>query len=357
MKRPAVVIVATLLGLAAMWGWLLRPPATAPQQLVMAPSPTTTSTSLSISDPSAVVRRVAATVGPRTAPDQHPGVRPVATSTTSGTPAGRRVVPTVGPSTAPARPPAVRRVVTPTTSHTPSPTTTPARQPAPYVFAPRATASGPAPTSDFKLSDLSLHAGQVLTWDVTMSSPGALLFDAHTASSSATAGAYPVAALYACVEYVGQAPCTPVATPQPAYWAVMAADLAHHDAYRVRVLAMANSSLLAGIRVGWRGPDSVTFAGAVLPGGCRASVGSGYVAGCGLKFKIVTKAATPLTVTTATRGLQISLKNTVTNAKVYSGPLTSPQTMQVPSAGEWSGHLYPSNGSRVPSLTLTLTWK
>ena len=190
-----------------------------------------------------------------------------------------------------------------------------------------------------------------------MTSPGSLVFDAHTATSSSTSGSYPLGALRACVQFAGESPCIPVATPLPAYWSVTSADLAHHHDYRIRVLATVSSSLLAGMHFGWRGPKTVTVSGVALPGGCQAAVGKGYVAGCGLKYKLVTTAAGPLTVTTPTSGLETSLKNTTSNAKVYSGPLTSPQQIQVPSAGEWSGHLYPAHGAPVADLTVTFSWK
>lgn len=207
-----------------------------------------------------------------------------------------------------------------------------------------------------RYSDLSLHAGQLLLADVRMSSAGAIVFDAHTASSSSTTGSYPTSSLLACVEFVGQAPCRPVVTPQPGFWAVTSSDLARHAQYRLRVVATADSTLLAGLRVGWRGPTSVQVSGFRLPGGCQAGVGKGYTAGCGLKYKLVTSGPAVFTATTGTRGLQISMKNTVSNAKTYSGLLSSPQRIQVPSAGEWSGHLYPSDGRPVDNLTLAIDW-
>ena len=207
-----------------------------------------------------------------------------------------------------------------------------------------------------RFSDLTLHAGQQVLVGFTMSTAGAIEFDAHTASSSSTAGTYPTSALLACVEFLGQAPCHPVATPQPGYWAVGTADVARHTEYRLRVLATASSTLLVGIHIGWRGPTSLQVIGFRLPGGCRATVGKGYIPGCGLKYKIVTSGPAIFTATTPASGLQISLKNTVSNAKAYSGPLSSPQHMQVPSAGDWSGHLYPSDGRPIEPLTITMDW-
>lgn len=338
MRRPAVVIGSALLGLVVLWVVLLWPPSgsVAPHaQPVAAPS------ALALGGPAAPAA---------------PAAQEPTAAARRGTPPAAAAPPRATAATTAPRKPGPGVVSAPPARPGPTPSAAAAR-PARYVFAPAATSSGPAPSTDLKLSDLSLHSGQVLTWDVTMGSPGALLFDAHTASSSASAGSYPLADLHSCVEYVGERPCTPVATPQPAYWAVTAADLARHTRYRVRVLATANSSLLAGMRVAWSGPDDVTVAGAALPGGCQANVGKGYVAGCGLKYKLVTTGPTALIVTTATTGLQISLKNTTSNAKVYSGPLVSPQSMQVPSAGEWTGHLYPTNGSPVASTTVTFSWK
>jgi len=308
-KRLALVIAVALLGLASIWVGLTRPQAHPGPATLSAPAAASGVASGGTAEPPTASTKPGA--GARRHASAHRSRRPAsAPTTTASAPSGQSASTSVTRSAGSTAP--VRKT----------------SSPAPYAFAPAAHSTGPASTGELRLSDLALHAGQTVTADVPMTSPGALVFDAHTATSSSTSGSYPLGALRACVQYAGQSPCIPVATPLPAYWSVTSADLAHHHDYRIRVLATVNSSLLAGMHFGWRGPKTVTVSGVVLPGGCQATVGKGYVAGCGLKYKLVTTAAGPLTVTTPTSGLETSLKNTTSNAKVYSGPLTSPQRIQ-----------------------------
>lgn len=360
-----MVIGAALLGLIGMWLAVLLPAASpdgrealvGPVAAAPSASPTgevdddlvTPSAAPSSSAPSPASASSAApslTAKPSTAPSASP-------RSSSVTAAAPRT-----PARSPARPVPTTAKASPGVVATTAPKPREAATAAPYVFAPKATASGQAPTADMRFSDLSLSSGQRVSAVFTMDAPGSVEFDVNTASSSAASGEYPTKALLACLEFVGQSPCRPVATPQPAYWAVAAADVAKHTRYRVRILATADSSLLARVRVGWRGPRALSVEGLRLPGGCQASVGKGYVPGCGLKYKIsVPRAVTfTTTTTTATPGLQLSLKNTVTNAKAYSGLLTSPQRVSIPAAGEWSGHLYPSDGRRVAILAFSMDW-
>lgn len=355
MRRPALIIGCALLGLVGLWFAVLLPPThrVGPRDtlsVAAAPSPVPTAAS----NPAGLGTPTAAS-HPIVAGDPKAGRAPSKGRT--ATPTARPSAPSTvgGPHMLAGPAPHVPATGSASGARTASPLP-PTASPDAYTFAPTANGTGPAPTAEMRFSDLTLHAGQQVLVGFTMNTAGAIEFDAHTASSSSTAGAYPTSALLACVEFLGQAPCRPVVTPQPGFWAVTTADIARHTQYHLRVLATANSTLLAGIHIGWRGPTSLSVTGFRLPGGCQATVAKGYTPGCGLKYKIVIKGPVAFTATTPTSGLQISLKNTVSNAKAYSGPLSSPQHIQVPSAGEWSGHLYPSDGRPVDNLTLTMDW-
>lgn len=347
MIRRALVIGSTLLALIGVWAAVLLAPThpdTATASSITVGTPTAEPGGFSVLPAdSAAAPQPAGEVTPAAASTTPPPSAPSSTSTSAG--------PSAATSTSSATPASTPSITTPASS-TPSPRP----RPVPYLFAPRATAVGAAPTAELRFSDLTLRAGQQLLAAFTMTSPGAIVFDAHTATSSAGSGTYPTAALHACVEFTGEAPCHPVPTPQPGYWSVTAADLAQHHQYRLRILATATSALLAGVHVGWRGPGQLVVSGVRLPGGCQAAVGKGYVAGCGLKYKVLASGPEQFSTTTSTSGLQLSMKNTVTNAKVYSGPLGSPQQLQIPAAGDWSGHLYPTDGTPVSDLTFTMAW-
>ncbi len=166
---------------------------------------------------------------------------------------------------------------------------------------------------------------------------------------------YPLGGLLACLEYAGQAACSPAAFPNPAYWTVSATDLAQHHSYRLRVVGtVAPGGQLVGMDFGWNGAHDLSLAGIDLPGGCTGA--TGYSAGCGLRFK-VSPAAGNLAVSVAP-GVEIHLKvqDRSTGMIACDVKFVGSTGCALPYPALWTGHLYPQSGQAVAYATVSLSW-
>lgn len=266
-----------------------------------------------------------------------PSARPVPTATvaraaTATSSAGPRATATVRGSSAPLAPP---------TGSAPSQVR--------YYFAPRPAASGPTPSALLTVADLAAAPGRRIIVDVTQDRPGAVYMNGF----AATAG-FPMGALRACVQPAAGPTCTPVAVPDPGYWAVTATDVAHSTRYQLVVTVAQSSTALLGLHVGWEGPHRATVGNLALPGGCTTT--SGYRPGCGVRAHVDLGAGGPVTLSSATSGLHVTVKDKTSGAKLASTTLRGSITTTVPAGHEWSMHLLPADGSPVSGVSLTVTW-
>ena len=233
----------------------------------------------------------------------------------------------------------------------PSPAGTPTPPPA-YVFSPQPSTSGSTPSTHFLAGDLTMPAGQQVVATFNVSSAGSVSLHAFPEGSST----YPIGSLLACLEYGGQAACSPAAFPNPAYWTLSAIDLAQHQSYRLRVVGTTGpGGQLIGMDFGWNSAHHITLSGIDLPGGCSGA--TGYTAGCGIRFKFTAAAAGNLAVAVSP-GVEIHLKvqdkstGTVACDVKFIGSTGCP----LPSPAQWTGHLYPQTGQAVNPATLSLNW-
>jgi hypothetical protein len=196
-----------------------------------------------------------------------------------------------------------------------------------------------------------LPAGQQVVATFGVWSAGSVSLHAFPDGSSA----YPVGSLLACLEFAGQAACSPAAFPNPAYWTVSAADLAQHQSYRLRVVGtVAPGGQLVGMDFGWNGAHHISLAGLDLPGGCSGA--TGYAAGCGMRFK-VTAGAGSLAVAVAP-GVEIHLKvqDKSTGTVACDVKFVGSAGCALPYGALWTAHLYPQSGQAVPYATVSLNW-
>jgi len=239
------------------------------------------------------------------------------------------------------------------TPSTPAPTPAAPPTPPPYVFNPQPSASGSSPATHFLAGDLTLPAGQQLVATFSVSLPGSVTLHAFPEGSSS----YPVGSLLACLEFTGQAACSPASFPNPAYWTVSASDLAQHQSYRLRVVGTVSpGGQLVGMDFGWNTAHHISLAGLDLPGGCSGPTG-GYTAGCGIRFKLTAAFAGNLAVAVTTEvelHLKVQDKSTGTVACDLKFVGSSPPCGLY--ATLWTGHLYPETGQPVPSTSLSLNW-
>jgi hypothetical protein len=239
------------------------------------------------------------------------------------------------------------------TSPTSSPASTPAPPPPPppYVFNPQPSASGSSPATHFLAGDLTLPAGQQVVAILNVSGAGSVSLHAFPEGSSS----YPIGSLQACLEFTGQAACSPAPFPNPAYWTVSANDLAQHQSYRLRVVGIAApGGQLVGMDFGWNGAHHITLSGIDLPGGCSGA--TGYTPGCGIRFKV---AAGPGNLGVAVApGVEIHLKvqDKSSGTVACDVRFVGSTGCTLPSYATWSGHLYPQTGQAVNPATLSVNW-
>jgi hypothetical protein len=220
------------------------------------------------------------------------------------------------------------------------------------MFNPQPAGSGSTPATHFLAGDLTLPAGQQVAATFSVSSAGSVSLHAFPEGSSS----YPIGSLLACLEFVGQAACSPAAFPNPAYWTVSAADLAQHQSYRLRVVGTASpGGQLVGMDFGWNGAHHVTLSGIDLPGQV-CSGATGYTAGCGIRFK-VTAGAGNLGVAVSP-GVEIHLKvqDKSTGTVACDVKFIGSTGCALPSPALWTGHLYPQTGQAVTWASLSFNW-
>lgn len=106
----------------------------------------------------------------------------------------------------------------------------PAARAATYRFAPSATAAGPTPQTVLSVTDLTTSPGSLLTTQLDVEAPGAVYLNAYASSAS-----FPLSTVRACLRQLSGPACAPTSVPNPGYWSVSAADLAHTHNYVLEV--------------------------------------------------------------------------------------------------------------------------
>jgi hypothetical protein len=220
-----------------------------------------------------------------------------------------------------------------------------------YTFSPPPSASGASPSSHFLATDLTIGAGQQLVAGFAMASPGSVSLHGFPAGT----GGYDIGTLRACLEFKGQAPCSPAPFPNPAYWTVSADDLAHHGEYQLRVSPTLSSGALLGIDLGWNGSHHTALSGFNLRGGCSAAA-TGYQAGCGLRLKINGGPGTAA-VSAGPGLLHLKVKDKSTGTVACpSTKFTGSTTCALPDSRQWTFDLYPENGVAISPASITIDW-
>lgn len=218
-----------------------------------------------------------------------------------------------------------------------------------YQFKAAATAAGRTPPTEVTLSGLTTSQGSTpLTFTIAPLGPSDIYLDAFSASSVA----YPINGLRACVAPAGQS-CSPAAIPNPSYWPITGQDLAHHGSYLLTVTAPPTASLL-GLRLGWAGAHAISAGGLTVAGGC--SVSTGYRSGCGFDAHAVSGASGTATITSATSGLHLSVKDKTTGTKLFSSSLNGSAAFSTVGGDEWAAHFYPESGAPIPDVSVSLRW-
>jgi len=239
----------------------------------------------------------------------------------------------------------------PAGTSSPMPAGTPTPSPA-YVFNPQPSASGTNPATHFLAGDLTLPAGQQLVAKFDVSSAGSVSLHAFPDSST-----YPVNTLLACFEYVGQAACNPAGFPNPAYWTISAGDLAHYQSYQLRVVGtVAPGGRLVGMDFGWNSAHHLSLAGVDLPGVVCSGAG-GYVAGCGVRFKLTSGSGGNLAAGVAPAvEIHLKVQDKSTGTVACDVKFFSSTGCPLPYAALWTGHLYPETGQAVPWSYVSFSW-
>ena len=215
-----------------------------------------------------------------------------------------------------------------------------------YVFAPRVAAAGPTPGVVFSVADLISSPSHRYVVDVGVTAPGAVYLNAY----ASTLG-FPINSIRGCFRQRSGPACIPVRLPNPAYWAVGGPDLKVTTEYELVIETTQATASLMGLHIGWDGGHSIDLKGLQLAGGCTS-----YKAGCGVRAHVTLGSGGPVVVTSATSGLHITIKDDTVLAKLASTTLRGSLSTPIPTGHEWSMHLFPANGSPVPSLSLSVRW-
>ena len=196
-----------------------------------------------------------------------------------------------------------------------------------------------------------MPAGQQVVATFSVSSAGSVSLHAFPEGSST----YPLGSLLACLEFAGQAACSPGPFPNPGYWTVSAIDLAQHQSYRLRVVGtVAPGRQLVGMDFGWNGPHHISLAGIDLPGGCSGA--TGYTAGCGIRFKVTAGAGNLAVYVAPAVEIHLKVQDKSTGTVACDVKFIGSTGCPLPYPALWTGHLYPETGQAVADATVSLNW-